>query len=99
MEYLTGTSLRDLLDGGIAFKHAVHYFTQLLDGLNAVHRIGMVHRDIKPENIIVNTSEKVCQILDFGLASSEQINTREFSNTVSGTSGLHSAGGHQRFAL
>ena len=86
MEYLTGTSLRDLLDGGIAFKHAVHYFSQLLDGLNAVHRIGMVHRDIKPENIIVNTSENVCQILDFGLAC-EQINTHEFSNTVSGTMG------------
>ena len=40
---------------------------QLLEGLNAMHLVGICHRDIKPANLLVNQD---CQlrITDFGLA-------------------------------
>ena len=40
---------------------------QLLEGLKAMHAVGICHRDIKPANLLVNQD---CQlrITDFGLA-------------------------------
>lgn len=40
---------------------------QLLEGLKAMHSIGIVHRDIKPSNILVNRDCHL-RIADFGLA-------------------------------
>ncbi len=43
---------------------------QLIDGLSALHRAGMIHRDIKPHNVMVCNDRVV--LLDFGLVSEER---------------------------
>ena len=47
--------------------HIKCFARQLLEGINALHKVGVFHRDIKPGNILVS---KDCQlrITDFGLA-------------------------------
>lgn len=40
---------------------------QILSGLNALHRTGIMHCDIKPENILYDPSTNLAQITDFGL--------------------------------
>ena len=32
-----------------------YLFIQLLEGLNELHKSGIVHRDIKPENLLINS--------------------------------------------
>jgi serine/threonine protein kinase/Tfp pilus assembly protein PilF len=68
MEYLEGQTLRAAMSGGaLPLNTALEYAAQILQGLAAAHRKGVVHRDLKPENLWI-THEGRVKILDFGLA-------------------------------
>ena len=68
MEFVDGTSLRQLLAGGaLPIKRALAIGTQIAEGLWRAHASGIVHRDLKPENVMV-TNDGLVKILDFGLA-------------------------------
>jgi serine/threonine protein kinase len=72
-EFVTGRTVRDLIDDGLKMADALAIATQVAEALGAAHHAGVLHRDIKPENIMVRTDGYV-KVLDFGLAKlSEQI--------------------------
>ena len=52
MERLVGRTLRQELQaqGILPLQEAIVWTRQVLAGLSAAHRIGIVHRDIKPDN-------------------------------------------------
>ena len=41
----------------------------LLEGLKACHRVGIVHRDVKPANFILAEKDKRFKLIDFGAAA------------------------------
>lgn len=49
-------------------EEACEFFHQLLDGIEYLHRIGVVHRDLKPENLLLDHQKKL-KIVDFGLSN------------------------------
>ena len=69
MEYVPGTTLRDILDrkGALALSPGLQIAKQLCRGLAAVHEAGIIHRDIKPPNIMV-LPNGVVKLMDFGIA-------------------------------
>jgi eukaryotic-like serine/threonine-protein kinase len=68
MEYIEGTDLRTLINGGsVPVSKVLDIGAQIADGLAAAHERGIVHRDLKPENIML-TRDGFAKILDFGLA-------------------------------
>ena len=68
MELLEGETLRKKLEAGPIFqRQALDYALQIVQGLSAAHKKGMVHRDLKPENVFV-TQDGHVKILDFGMA-------------------------------
>ena len=68
-EYLSGGSLRNLLDGGTPLTPAQATLVGLgaARGLAFAHAHGVVHRDIKPANLLFGDDQRV-RIGDFGLA-------------------------------
>ena len=73
MEYVPGTTLRELLDrrGAVALAPGLQIAKQLCRGLGAVHEAGIIHRDIKPQNIMV-LPNGVVKLMDFGIASAAE---------------------------
>src|SRR5262249_24627650 len=68
MALYDGETLKQRLEKGrVGVKEAGDLLCQVLLGLEAAHRAGIVHRDIKPANILI-TSTGTVKILDFGLA-------------------------------
>jgi serine/threonine protein kinase len=63
-------------------KHHKCFLKQMLEGIKAMHSIGVFHRDLKPGNILVS---KDCQlrITDFGLARFMDASTRKGENELS----------------
>ncbi len=76
MEYLEGRSLEDELAerGTLPVAEALRVGREVLAGLGAVHRVGVVHRDIKPGNVFLCSDGRV-KVLDLGLAKVVELAT------------------------
>ncbi|CAL9470925.1 Serine_threonine-protein kinase PknB [Streptomyces sp. enrichment culture] len=69
MEYVEGSTLRELLHSGrkLLPERALEMTIGVLQALEYSHRNGIVHRDIKPANVMLTTSGQV-KVMDFGIA-------------------------------
>jgi serine/threonine protein kinase len=75
LQYVSGGSLADRVqrEGPLSWESAVRYVTDVAEGLEVVHRQGLVHRDIKPANILWSPAEGEAEdealLTDFGVAA------------------------------
>ncbi|MBK7642368.1 MAG: protein kinase [Planctomycetes bacterium] len=71
MELVRGETLEQVIKRGekIPVRQAVRWTIELLEGLDAAHRAGVLHRDVKPSNCFVNEDGHV-KVGDFGLSRS-----------------------------
>ena len=55
MEFVAGRELREIVGAQnfVPLPDVLNYATQIVAGLQAAHKKGIVHRDIKPANIMV----------------------------------------------
>ncbi|MBN1397727.1 MAG: serine/threonine protein kinase [Bacteroidetes bacterium] len=86
MEYIEGTSLKNLIGTGTtrSLKYARKVALHTLRGLVAAHEKEIIHRDIKPGNILVLT-DGTLKVSDFGLAYVASVPTITAQGMVLGT--------------
>jgi len=86
MEYLEGESLYQILrrQGKVSVHEALDIMRQMLSGLGAAHREGVIHRDLKPGNIMRDGQGRVV-VMDFGLARSLEGDGMTRTGTMMGT--------------
>ncbi|KAK9330902.1 kinase-like domain-containing protein [Lipomyces starkeyi] len=72
LEYVEGGELFDYLikRGRLEEKEAVHYFRQIILGMDYCHKFNICHRDLKPENLLIDKYHNI-KIADFGMAALE----------------------------
>jgi formylglycine-generating enzyme required for sulfatase activity/predicted Ser/Thr protein kinase len=86
MEYVRGTSLQDVLDGGpLESERIVRIGMETAAGLAAAHAEGLVHRDIKPANLLIEAGTGRVKITDFGLARAVDDASLTQSGVIAGT--------------
>ncbi|KAL4471386.1 hypothetical protein ABPG74_008279 [Tetrahymena malaccensis] len=74
LEYCSGKTLRNYLDEqthGLDSKEAFQIFSQMLEGVNYLHKNQIIHRDLKPSNILFEN--KIAKIADFGLSIQQEL--------------------------
>ena len=77
MELVHGRPLSDYLQaGGMALERVTAFAAQMLEGMSAAHRAGLVHRDLKPGNLMIR-DDGTLKILDFGLAKGRAVGHAE----------------------
>lgn len=69
MEFLSGTTLRELMDKGpMPLDLALDTATQMAEALAFAHQHGVIHRDTKPANVVVCDQNGRIKLTDFGIA-------------------------------
>ncbi|HWQ91282.1 MAG TPA: protein kinase, partial [Clostridia bacterium] len=83
MELVSGGTLADRIStrGPMPWAEAVDAVLQIIAGLEAAERIGILHRDVKPSNCFVDP-EGLTKIGDFGLSISTAIRTEPSLTTA-----------------
>jgi uncharacterized RDD family membrane protein YckC len=71
MELMPGSTLKNLVDerGRLSPSDAVAKIMDVIEGLQAAHRLEVIHRDVKPSNCFLEADGRV-KVGDFGLAKS-----------------------------
>jgi serine/threonine protein kinase len=69
MEYLSGKTLRDIMNQGpMPLDLVLDTITQMAEALAFAHEHGVIHRDIKPANVVITRQRGRIKLTDFGIA-------------------------------
>ena len=80
LEYASGGELFQYVVSKkkLSEEEAMHFFRQIIYGLEYLHSLGICHRDMKPENILLDERMNI-KIADFGFARFAKSNVAETS--------------------
>ncbi|MGX1032160.1 hypothetical protein RKD37_007669 [Streptomyces ambofaciens] len=83
--FVPGPSLHTVVSehGGLPTRALRVLAAGLAEGLDAIHRCGLVHRDLKPGNVVVAADGP--RVIDFGIARALEASSHTVSGVVAGT--------------
>ncbi|OWB74078.1 hypothetical protein B5S31_g3854 [[Candida] boidinii] len=93
MEYLNGGDCATLVKnmGYLPDVWAKRYISEVIIGVDDLHKKGIVHRDLKPDNLLIDHSGHI-KLTDFGLSRMGLIRRQKRIAEITGTSSVGSSG-------
>ena len=86
MPLVDGLELSELIKNGpLEPTLAAEYVRQVAVGLTVAHNAGLIHRDIKPSNILIDRTDGLAKIIDFGLVRDQSGQGLTQANVLCGT--------------
>ncbi|RMG25901.1 MAG: serine/threonine protein kinase, partial [Bacteroidetes bacterium] len=84
MEYVRGGNLQDFLASRPTEEQLRPIILGILEGLDYLHKQGIIHRDIKPKNILLQPEDGklIPKICDFGISKSAGGEMTALSNVI-----------------
>jgi len=82
MDYVPFPTLSEYLESfsyGLKENHALQIFHNLVKTIEKIHGCKVAHKDLKPENIFVDPDSYDVAVIDFGLSSMVDLNTKDKS--------------------
>ena len=79
LKYITDVVNNENIGFGENFGRLI--FSQLLDGLEAIHNLNMCHRDIKLNNIFLGENDYSLKYVNFGMATENQAILQDYIGT------------------
>ena len=88
MEYVDGFSLEKMVkaSGVLSEQKAIQYIKQVAEAIAYLHERNINHLDIKPANIMIQDSDGIVRLIDFGLSKQYDIQGSQTSTTPVGIS-------------
>ena len=88
LEYLPGGELYKQIRKKmyLDFEDTRFYLAEIILGVEALHKMGIIYRDLKPENILIDRQGHV-KLIDFGFAKKIQDIKKDRAYTNCGTPG------------
>jgi serine/threonine-protein kinase len=93
MEYVKGEDLSKIIDSHnkhdqrVPLRRSLGILRQLAEGLDLVHKEGIVHRDVKPGNVVIEEKTGRPVLIDFGLSIPSEALAGKGNTVVVGTPG------------
>lgn len=68
MEFVNGKSFKEIIEEkkSISLIKKIDLIIKITEGLQEIHKAGLIHRDMKPANVMIDSKGKV-KIMDFGI--------------------------------
>lgn len=92
MPFYACGSLASLIEQNMKFSVEdlkLFIIPSIVEGLNAVHKVGIIHKDLKPSNLMISNDQNSIVLIDFGISSATNGNTVVVTQT--GKSPFYSA--------